>query len=74
MKPVKPMNEMVRKINETPKWVLNYHRLDLSTLRLIVISDPSFANNNDLSLQLLCIIILTDGTDRGNVLHYTSYK
>ncbi|KAM4061543.1 polyprotein [Hirsutella rhossiliensis] len=55
--------------------------LGLSTAKLMVFTDGSFANNKDLSSQLGFVIVLAneeqspaDFTIRGNVLHWSSTK
>ena len=49
-------------------------KLDLKTLRLIVFTDASFANNKDLSSQVGYVIVLADGKDNANVIHWSSTK
>ena len=58
--------------------------LDLATTKLIVFTDGSFANNQDLSLQLRYLIILINESDysiqeskfyiRGNVIYWSLTK
>jgi hypothetical protein len=53
---------------------LNYVPLDSQTLRLIVFTDASFANNKDLSSQIGYVVVLADSTNRANVIHWSSTK
>ncbi len=48
-------------------------KLDQSTLRLVVFTDASFANNKDLSSQIEYVICLADDT-HANILHWSSIK
>jgi hypothetical protein len=50
--------------------------LDSATLKLIVFTDASFANNLDQSSQIGFIIVLTDGnnTKNANIIHWSSVK
>jgi hypothetical protein len=43
--------------------------LDISSLSLLVFIDASFANNNDLSLQIGFIIVLIDRNQFVNILY-----
>jgi hypothetical protein len=52
---------------------LRYVKLDQSTLRLVVFTDASFANNKDLSSQIEYVICLADDT-HANILHWSSIK
>jgi hypothetical protein len=48
--------------------------LDISSLSLLVFTNASFANNNDLSSQIGFIIIFTDQNQSVNILHWSSIK
>lgn len=73
-KHLKHINKTVRKIQLTKQRGLRYHRLDLNSLRIIAMRDASFTNNKDLSSQLGNIIVLTDSSQYGNTLSFSSYK
>lgn len=53
---------------------LQYHALDLSSLRLILRSDGLFTNNSDLQCQLGLIILPADKSDKENILSHGSYE
>ena len=53
---------------------LRVPKLDLNTLRIIGISDASFANNRDLTSQLGYLLFLADKQDRVIPLCLKSYK
>lgn len=67
-------------INNTQRG-LNYVPVDLSSAKLMVFTDGSFANNRDLSSQIEYVIMLVNENVhrdlfdiRGNLLHYSSTK
>jgi hypothetical protein len=53
---------------------LRFVRLDKESLRLLTFTDASFANNKDLSSQIGYVIVLADGNNNANVLHWSSVK
>ena len=53
---------------------LTYVNLDLNTCRIVLLSDASFANNVDLKSQLGYLILLVDGSNKCNILHYGSNR
>lgn len=53
---------------------LTYKRIDMSTMRLIVISDPSSANTKNLRSQLRFIIVMADETGTANIVQDGSDK
>jgi hypothetical protein len=85
-----PMDDDYERLNKRIAWQVEnadrglvYRSLDLSTARLYVFVDGSFANNKDLSSQIGFIIVL--GNERaneqgnsftmsGNILHWQSVK
>ena len=68
------LNKVIRHVHDTPDRTLKHHVLNEDSLRLVVFSDASFANNPDLSTQLGYVVVLADGTGRSNILHFSSYK
>jgi hypothetical protein len=40
----------------------------------VIFTDASFANNKDLSLQIGYIIVLIDGNNDANIIHWSSIK
>lgn len=53
---------------------LTFIPLEISTARLIIVSNGSFANTRDLGSQLGHIILLPDDTGRANELNYGSNR
>jgi hypothetical protein len=43
-------------------------------MRLLVLTDASFANNRDLLSQIGYVLVLADSTGRANILHWSSTK
>lgn len=70
---IKLINSAVRRGQNGARGLIQ-HNLDLSTMRMVIFCDSSFANNFDSSTQLGFVILLTDRTRRVNWLHYSSYK
>lgn len=84
-----PTVEDAKSLNTCIDWMiknqdrgLDYIPLDLSTAKIFVFCDGSFANNRDLSSQLGYIIIIANETIgenstftiKGNLIHYSSVK
>jgi hypothetical protein len=46
----------------------------MKTLWLVVFTDSSFANNKDYSSQIGYVIVLADGSNNCNLLHWSSIK
>lgn len=53
---------------------LRFVKLDLHTLRLIIFTDSSFANNADHSSQIGFVILLADAHNRCNIIQWSSVK
>ena len=78
---VHPKEEDAKTLNKRLKWQidhsdrgLSFVRLDITTLKLVVFTDASFANNPDLSSQIGYVIVLADATDKANIIHWSSVK
>ena len=48
--------------------------IHLSTLRLAVFTDSSFANNLDMSSQIGFVIVIFDQDNKANIVHWASVK
>ena len=84
----KPEDEDFKKINKRLQWQidhpcrgLRYIPIDLTTAKLMVFADGSFANNKDMSSQLGFILMLVNEKNNsesftliGNLLHWSSTK
>ena len=53
---------------------MTFVKLNTDTLRLVVFTDSSFANNRDLSSQISYVITLADDTLKANIVHWSSVK
>ena len=71
-----PQEADVKQLNKRIQWQidnatrgLTFVLLDMSSLSLLVFTDASFTNNNDLSSQIGFVIVLTDRNQSANILH-----
>jgi hypothetical protein len=78
---VDPTENDVKALNKRIQWQiqnaargLRFVKLDKASLRLLCFTDASFANNKDLSSQIGYVIVLADGANRANILHWSSTK
>ncbi|KAL0929723.1 uncharacterized protein CTRU02_215366 [Colletotrichum truncatum] len=81
---IKALDQRIRWQMESPNRGITFIPLDLTTAKLFVFVDGSFANNHDLSSQLGFLIILANDTSsdsnngeftiHGNLVHYSSTK
>jgi hypothetical protein len=76
-----PNEADVRRLNKRLQWQidnpsrgLRFIKLDAKSLRLIVFTDASFANNKDLSSQIGYVIVLADRNNMANTIHWSSIK
>jgi hypothetical protein len=53
---------------------LKFVKLDINTLQLLTFIDTSFANNKDLSSQIGYMLILSDGSNKANIIHWSLIK
>ena len=78
---VNPAIDDAKYLNKCLKWQqqnagkgLKFVKLDIHTVRLVVFTDSSFANNRDQSSQIGYVIILADGQNNANIIHWQSVK
>ena len=71
---IKLLNKRLQWQIDNPKRGLKYVRLDRDSLKLIVFTDSSFANNKDYTSQIGYVIVLADKNDNANILHWSSTK
>lgn len=78
---VNPKEENAKQLNKRLQWQidnpsrgLRFVQLDKSTLKLIVFTDSSFANNHDYSSQIGFVITLVDDSNKANIIHWSSIK
>ncbi len=73
-KDIKNLNKRIQWQIESAARGLRFVELDKDTLKLIIFTDASFANNKDLSSQIGFVITLADGRNNANILHWSSIK
>ena len=66
------LNKIIKWCRETCNIGLNSIPLDLTTLRLMLFTDPSLANVSNLQSQIRFVIVLADDSDNANIIHYGS--
>lgn len=71
---IKALNKRLQWQLDNPNRGLRFVPIDLRTARLIVFVDASFANNRDYSSQIGYVIVLADGANNANILHWSSTK
>ena len=71
---IKALNKRLQWQKENLNRGLRFVKLDRKSLKLIVFTDSSFANNRDLSSQIGYVIVLADSENRANVIHWSSVK
>jgi hypothetical protein len=70
----KQLNKRLQWQIDNPLRGLRFIQLDLQSLKLIVFTDVSFANNQDLSSQIGFVITLSDKDNKANILHWSLIK
>lgn len=71
---IKRINSVVSNLKKLPDLVLRYPKLELSSLKLQVYSDASYATNKDKTSQLGYFIFLMDKHHRCHPIYWVSYK
>jgi hypothetical protein len=71
---ISALNKVIKHLKSNTSQGLTYHKLEKDSLKIKVYADSSFANNDDLTSQLGYIVLLTDKTNKRNIIHYTSHK
>ena len=71
----------IKALNKRLQWQLDnqtrglrFVQLDRNSLKLLVFTDSSFANNKDHSSQIGYILVLADKDNRANIIHWSSVK
>lgn len=65
---------ILSELQATSSEIMSFRKLDIVTTELRFYTDASFANNRDLSAQLVWCIYAADDTGRCNILHWSSRK
>jgi hypothetical protein len=78
---INPKEENAKQLNKRLQWQidnsargLRFVRLNKHSLRLVVFTDSSFANNHDFSSQIGFVIALVDNENKANIIHWSSIK
>ena len=71
---VKSVAELVRHCQATKDIALNFPKLDVSDLRIVLLSDAAFANAEKCNSQTGFVILLVDKHDTASIVHYGSSK
>lgn len=78
---IDPKLEDFKTLNKRIQWQIDNHsrglryvQLDEASLKLIVFTDASYANNNDKSSQIGFVIVLADKHNNANIIHWSSIK
>ncbi|POS88265.1 hypothetical protein EPUL_000613 [Erysiphe pulchra] len=74
-------DERVKQLNKRIDWqikdsnrCLTFKSLDLDTVKLVVYTDASHANNSNISSQIGYVIVMMDSTNTANLIHWSSIK
>jgi hypothetical protein len=78
---VNPKEEDAKKLNKRLQWQidnqsrgLRFVPLDKNSLKLVVFTDSSFANNKDNTSQIGFVITIADKNNNANIVHWSSIK
>jgi hypothetical protein len=71
---IKALNKRIQWQIENPSRGLRFIALEKESLRLLVFTDASFANNKDLSSQIGMVLVLADSKNNANIIHWCSIK
>jgi hypothetical protein len=73
-KDIKALNKRIQLQIQSGARGLRFAKLEKESLKLLIFTDTSFANNRDLSSQIRYILVLTDMNRTANILHWSSIK
>ena len=78
---VKPKEKDAKALNKRIQWQINHPtqglrfvQLDLTSLKLVIFTNASFANKHDLSSQIRFVITLVNSSNKANIIHWLSIK
>ena len=74
MQTYRDVNKLVITCRRTAEDGLRFVNLDLDTLRVVVFCDASFANADHYKSQLGFCVLLVDGNDKANIVHFGSKR
>jgi hypothetical protein len=70
----KAVKKLVQICHDTANQGLEFVRLDLETVRIVVLCDASFANADAYRSQLGFAFLMVDGNNNANLEHYASQR
>lgn len=70
----KRIESCVERCKTTHEIGLKFKRLNVNELRLALFTDASFANTDNFKSQIGFVIVLTDDSNTGNIIHYGSSR
>ena len=73
-KDAKALNKRIQWQIDNPTRGLHFVQLDLTSLKFVIFTDASFANNYDLSSQIGFVVTLVDSDGKANIIHWSSIK
>ena len=78
---IDPNESDIKALNKRLQWQLDnqtrglrFVKLDRNSLRLLVFTDSSFANNKDHSSQIGYVLALADKSNKANIIHWSLVK
>jgi hypothetical protein len=71
---VKALNKRIQWQIQSAARGLRFVKLEKESLKLLIFTDASFANNKDLSSQIGYVLVLADASGNANILHWSSVK
>jgi hypothetical protein len=71
---VDELNKTLLHISESGSRGLKFVKLSLNSIRILVFTDASFANNKDLSSQIGYVLVIADEDGNANIVYWTSIK
>lgn len=78
---VNPKEEDAKTLNKRLQWQIDHSdrglrfvQLDTATMKLMIFTDASFANNINFTSQIGHVIVLADATNKSNIIHWSSIK
>ena len=73
-KAYKEINKIVRWTHDTATQGLKFVPLELNSLRLMLFTDAAFANTDEFKSKLGFFVLLADGKNNANIVHYGSTR
>ena len=78
---INPQKNDAKRLNKRIQWQLDnsdrglrFVKLNTTSLKLIAFTDAAFANNSDYTSQIDFVICLADGSNKANLIHWSSTK